>query len=152
MPGNCRSGRFIPFPFLVCTCWIVFLESKSLPLKLLSSCLNAACVGLMDAGLPMSSLFCGVTCALDADGNILLDPTAKQEKVGIRVHSRLDKCSFFGGREYQRLCWVLGRSSLEDNMRKDLVKILLLSLMEQPLFLIFCPFKRSGLQFPELAG
>ncbi|KAG8143542.1 putative Exosome complex exonuclease RRP46-like isoform 1 protein, partial [Naja naja] len=49
-------------------------------ITLLSSCLNAACVGLMDAGLPMSSLFCGVTCALDADGNILLDPTAKQEK------------------------------------------------------------------------
>ncbi|XP_070805689.1 exosome complex component RRP46 [Pituophis catenifer annectens] len=48
--------------------------------SLLSSCLNAACVGLMDAGLPMSALFCGVTCALDADGNILLDPTAKQEK------------------------------------------------------------------------
>ncbi|KAL7975760.1 hypothetical protein Chor_010482 [Crotalus horridus] len=48
--------------------------------SLLSSCLNAACVGLVDAGLPMSSLFCGVTCALDAGGNILLDPTAKQEK------------------------------------------------------------------------
>ncbi|XP_053123092.1 exosome complex component RRP46 isoform X2 [Hemicordylus capensis] len=48
--------------------------------SLLSSCLNATCMSLMDAGLPMSSLFCGVTCALDADGNITLDPTAKQEK------------------------------------------------------------------------
>ncbi|XP_067317043.1 exosome complex component RRP46 [Anolis sagrei] len=48
--------------------------------SLLASCLNAACIGLMDAGLPMSSLFCGVTCALDADGNLTLDPTAKQEK------------------------------------------------------------------------
>nr|XP_028598011.1 exosome complex component RRP46 isoform X2 [Podarcis muralis] len=48
--------------------------------SLLASCLNATCVGLMDAGLPMKSLFCGVTCALDADGNITLDPTAKQEK------------------------------------------------------------------------
>ncbi|KAH0631513.1 hypothetical protein JD844_005860, partial [Phrynosoma platyrhinos] len=48
--------------------------------SLLASCLNAACMGLMDAGLPMNSLFCGVTCALDADGNITLDPTAKQEK------------------------------------------------------------------------
>ncbi|XP_061454003.1 exosome complex component RRP46 isoform X2 [Rhineura floridana] len=48
--------------------------------SLLASCLNATCMGLMDAGLPMNSLFCGVTCALDADGNITLDPTAKQEK------------------------------------------------------------------------
>ncbi|XP_067412769.1 exosome complex component RRP46 [Emydura macquarii macquarii] len=48
--------------------------------SLLACCLNAACMGLMDAGLPMKSLFCGVTCALDAAGAIILDPTAKQEK------------------------------------------------------------------------
>ncbi|NWI89101.1 EXOS5 protein, partial [Pitta sordida] len=48
--------------------------------SLLSCCLNAACVGLMDAGLPLSSLFCGVTCALHPDGTILLDPTARQEQ------------------------------------------------------------------------
>ncbi|TFJ99427.1 macrophage-stimulating protein receptor [Platysternon megacephalum] len=47
---------------------------------LLACCLNAACMGLMDAGLPMKSLFCGVTCTLDATGAIGLDPTAKQEK------------------------------------------------------------------------
>uniref|UniRef100_A0A8C0JHZ0 Exosome component 5 n=2 Tax=Chelonoidis abingdonii TaxID=106734 RepID=A0A8C0JHZ0_CHEAB len=47
---------------------------------LLACCLNAACMGLMDAGLPMKSLFCGVTCALDSTGAITLDPTAKQEK------------------------------------------------------------------------
>ncbi|KAG6926286.1 exosome component 5, partial [Chelydra serpentina] len=51
--------------------------------SLLACCLNAACMGLMDAGLPMKSLFCGVTCALDATGAIGLDPTAKQEKVGV---------------------------------------------------------------------
>ncbi|XP_015277187.1 PREDICTED: LOW QUALITY PROTEIN: exosome complex component RRP46, partial [Gekko japonicus] len=48
--------------------------------SLLSTSLNATCVGLMDAGLPLNSLFSGVTCALDADGNLTLDPTAKQEK------------------------------------------------------------------------
>ncbi|NXX52806.1 EXOS5 protein, partial [Scopus umbretta] len=48
---------------------------------LLSCCLNAACMGLLDAGLPLSSLFCGVTCALDPDGAIILDPTARQERV-----------------------------------------------------------------------
>ncbi|OCT68051.1 exosome complex component RRP46 isoform X2 [Xenopus laevis] len=48
--------------------------------SLLSCCLNAACMGLMDAGLPMRSLFCGVTCALDNDGNITLDPNDRQQK------------------------------------------------------------------------
>lgn len=37
---------------------------------------------LMDAGLPMRCLFCGVTCAIDKDGEIITDPTAAQEKVG----------------------------------------------------------------------
>ncbi|XP_029474904.1 exosome complex component RRP46 [Rhinatrema bivittatum] len=48
--------------------------------SLLACCLNAACMGLLDAGLPMKSLFCGVTCALDSEGGIILDPTDKQEK------------------------------------------------------------------------
>ncbi|MFT7803817.1 exosome complex component RRP46, partial [Arapaima gigas] len=48
--------------------------------SLLSCCLNAACMALMDAGLPMSCLFCGVTCAIDHDGCIVTDPTLKQEK------------------------------------------------------------------------
>nr|XP_033810857.1 exosome complex component RRP46 [Geotrypetes seraphini] len=48
--------------------------------SLLACCLNAACMGLLDAGLPMKSLFCGVTCALDSERGIILDPTDKQEK------------------------------------------------------------------------
>ncbi|OWK59655.1 Exosome complex component RRP46 [Lonchura striata] len=48
--------------------------------SLLSCCLNAACMALLDAGLPLSALFCGVTCALQPDGAILLDPTARQEQ------------------------------------------------------------------------
>ncbi|XP_067170571.1 exosome complex component RRP46 [Apteryx mantelli] len=48
--------------------------------SLLSCCLNAACLGLLDAGLPLASLFCGVTCALRPDGRLLLDPTARQEQ------------------------------------------------------------------------
>lgn len=49
--------------------------------QLLSCCLNAACMALMDAGLPMRCLFCGITCAISADGDIITDPTAAQEKV-----------------------------------------------------------------------
>ncbi|KAG5837589.1 exosome complex component RRP46 [Anguilla rostrata] len=48
--------------------------------SLLSCCLNAACMALMDAGLPMGCLFCGVTCAIDPEGHIVTDPTAQQEK------------------------------------------------------------------------
>ncbi|NXA57632.1 EXOS5 protein, partial [Nothocercus julius] len=48
--------------------------------SLLSCCLNAACLGLLDAGLPLASLFCGVTCALGPDGRLQLDPTAQQEQ------------------------------------------------------------------------
>nr|XP_035950801.1 exosome complex component RRP46 isoform X1 [Halichoerus grypus] len=48
--------------------------------SLLACCLNAACMALVDAGVPMRALFCGVTCALNSDGTLVLDPTAKQEK------------------------------------------------------------------------
>ncbi|NXX82260.1 EXOS5 protein, partial [Urocolius indicus] len=47
---------------------------------LLSCCLNASCLALLDAGLPLSSLFCGITCALDPDGSIILDPSTQQEQ------------------------------------------------------------------------
>ncbi|XP_029781433.1 exosome complex component RRP46 isoform X2 [Suricata suricatta] len=49
--------------------------------SLLACCLNAACMALVDAGVPMRALFCGVTCALDSEGTLVLDPTAKQEKL-----------------------------------------------------------------------
>lgn len=51
----------------------------------MACCLNATCMALVDAGVPMQALFCGVTCALDSDGTLVLDPTAKQEKVGMKA-------------------------------------------------------------------
>lgn len=51
----------------------------------MACCLNATCMALVDAGVPMQALFCGVTCALDSDGTLMLDPTAKQEKVGMKA-------------------------------------------------------------------
>ncbi|XP_034024472.1 exosome complex component RRP46 [Thalassophryne amazonica] len=48
--------------------------------SLLACFVNAACMALMDAGLPMRCLFCGVTCAIHTDGEIIIDPTAPQEK------------------------------------------------------------------------
>ncbi|XP_078674637.1 exosome complex component RRP46-like [Branchiostoma floridae x Branchiostoma belcheri] len=48
--------------------------------SLLSCCVNAACVALMDAALPMKCLVSAVTCALTEEGQIVLDPDSKQEK------------------------------------------------------------------------
>ncbi|KAL2095738.1 hypothetical protein ACEWY4_007886 [Coilia grayii] len=48
--------------------------------SLLACCLNAACMALMDAGLPMSCLFCGITCVISTEGQIITDPTLQQEK------------------------------------------------------------------------
>lgn len=42
-------------------------------------------MALMDSGLPMCCLFCGITCAIDADGEIITDPTAAQEKANLRL-------------------------------------------------------------------
>ncbi|GAB5582003.1 transmembrane protein 91 isoform X1 [Prionailurus iriomotensis] len=64
--------------------------------SLLACCLNAACMALVDAGVPMRALFCGVTCALDSEGTLVLDPTAKQEKIHSRcpqsLHSYCGHC------------------------------------------------------------
>lgn len=64
--------------------WKCFLTSAP-GTQLLACCLNAACMALVDAGVPMRALFCGVTCALDSEGTLVLDPTAKQEKVGVKT-------------------------------------------------------------------
>ncbi|KAK2511225.1 hypothetical protein Q9966_016696 [Columba livia] len=48
--------------------------------QLLACCLNAACLALLDGGVPLCALFCGVTCALGPDGTLVLDPTARQEQ------------------------------------------------------------------------
>ncbi|XP_072030917.1 exosome complex component RRP46-like isoform X2 [Amphiura filiformis] len=49
--------------------------------SLLSCCINAACLALLDAGVPMKCLMASVTCVLDKDGDLFLDPTEKQAKV-----------------------------------------------------------------------
>ncbi|KAG8001825.1 Exosome complex component RRP46 [Nibea albiflora] len=68
--------KFVVNPLLM---FLVECSSLAVP-QLLSCFLNAACMALMDAGLPMSCLFCGVTCAIDTDGQIITDPSAAQEK------------------------------------------------------------------------
>uniref|UniRef100_A0A8C4N1V1 Exosome complex component RRP46 n=1 Tax=Eptatretus burgeri TaxID=7764 RepID=A0A8C4N1V1_EPTBU len=47
--------------------------------SLLACCMNAASLALIDAGLPMHCFFCGISCALHADGSISLEPVTSQE-------------------------------------------------------------------------
>ena len=45
---------------------------------MLSCCINAACLALLDASVSMKFLVAAVTCVVDLDGHVTLDPTAKQ--------------------------------------------------------------------------
>ena len=47
---------------------------------IVSGCVNAACLALLDAGAPMKFLFASVTCAVLSDGTVVLDPSARQLK------------------------------------------------------------------------
>lgn len=56
--------------------------------SLLSCALNAACAAMVDAGVPMSSMFGSVTCALAAaGGGLLLDPDGLEEQASKAVFS-----------------------------------------------------------------
>ncbi len=46
---------------------------------------NACCLALLDAGLPISFVFCGVTVALDKDKQVLLDPCREDEKEAVAL-------------------------------------------------------------------
>jgi ribonuclease PH len=45
---------------------------------LLSACINAACLALLDACVALKHLVAAVTCAVSTDGLILVDPDSKQ--------------------------------------------------------------------------
>ena len=45
---------------------------------MLSTCINAACLALLDACVALKHLVAAVTCAVGADGRILVDPDQKQ--------------------------------------------------------------------------
>lgn len=49
--------------------------------SLLSAALNASTAALLDACIPMHSMFCAATVAIGADGEYLLDPDNGEEVV-----------------------------------------------------------------------
>jgi len=48
--------------------------------SLMAASINAACLALMDAGIPLNATVAAVTCALKNDGSFMLDPTEKEER------------------------------------------------------------------------
>jgi len=48
--------------------------------SLLSCCINSACLGLINAGVSMKFLIAAVSCTVDCNGEIIVDPTLLQEK------------------------------------------------------------------------
>ncbi|XP_060065392.1 exosome complex component RRP46-like [Ylistrum balloti] len=53
--------------------------------SLLSCCVNSCCLALLDASVAMKFLVAAVTCAIDSEECIILDPTAKQEKNSLAI-------------------------------------------------------------------
>ena len=49
--------------------------------QLLSVMIQACCLALLDACVPMTSVFAGVTCAYTEEEKCILDPTLDQEQV-----------------------------------------------------------------------
>jgi len=43
--------------------------------------MNAVCIALMDGGISCHSMFAGVAVTLNSTGDILLDPSSKEELV-----------------------------------------------------------------------
>jgi exosome complex component RRP46 len=50
-------------------------------LQLLACAVNAACLALINSGIAMKFLVAAVSCMIDREDNILIDPNSKQLKV-----------------------------------------------------------------------
>ncbi|OUM66283.1 hypothetical protein PIROE2DRAFT_40917 [Piromyces sp. E2] len=54
--------------------------------SIISTIINAVSLALIDAGIPLRSTLLSVTCAIQEDGEILLDPTNEEMKNASSVH------------------------------------------------------------------
>ncbi|KAJ3092713.1 Exosome component 5 [Quaeritorhiza haematococci] len=54
--------------------------------SILSAAVNATTLALIDAGIPMKSLVASVTCMVDQDGELVLDPTLNEMENARSVH------------------------------------------------------------------
>ena len=79
---------------------------------LVSTCINAACLALLDASVPLSFLLAAVTVAVTEDGELLVDPTLKQARPFWPKSSESVEDFFDTGKELQsrgNVCLLLTR-------------------------------------------
>ena len=66
---------------------------------LVSTCINAACLALLDASVPLSFLLAAVTVAVTEDGELMVDPTLKQARAFLtKVKSKVLKSTLIQAR------------------------------------------------------
>ena len=57
--------------------WLLFVDWNNI----ISTAMNAVCLALLDAGLPLHFVPISITCAVNDGSTILMDPTESEEKV-----------------------------------------------------------------------
>lgn len=63
--------------------------------SLLACCINSTCLALLDAGVSMRYLMAAVTCAINDDGDIFMDPNMSQEQSARAVLTFVfENCNF----------------------------------------------------------
>ena len=78
LSGTCESVILSALHPRTCIRIIVqeLQDSGSLP----SCAINAACLALLDAAIPLRHLVAGVACIITQEGELILDPSLRQEK------------------------------------------------------------------------
>ncbi|MBA0699895.1 hypothetical protein Goshw_007999 [Gossypium schwendimanii] len=83
---------FMHFPYYCCTvsflCSLGFSFLK-IRLPLLPSAINAACMALVDAGIPMKHLAVAICCCVAKSGYVILDPTKLEEQQKMQAFAYL---------------------------------------------------------------
>ena len=76
-----RDAGAVCGPWKLHCMYVCALVLAVLSLQLLSVLVHACCLGLLDACLPMTSVFAALTCGYTAGGELYTDPTPEQEQV-----------------------------------------------------------------------
>ena len=58
----------------------IILQEMQAMGSVVACCINAACLALLDAAVPLRALFAAVSCVVLPDGQVILDPDNKQER------------------------------------------------------------------------
>ena len=83
---------------------------------MVATCINAACLALLDASVPLSFLLAAVTVAVTADGELLVDPTLKQARYAAQIfrNTQIKKYRFTNpGEKYRNFNRQVKKASAE---------------------------------------